>query len=66
MAAGQQALNFSASPGTVVHLAGCPVWGGSDAIMLGEIEIAKRKGYTAIVLNDVGLAKAVTQHWRGK
>lgn len=50
--AGQRALHFESAPEEVTALNGCDIWGGSNTIMLGEIEIAKRTGYTTIVFNS--------------
>lgn len=50
--AGQNALAFDAAPEEVAALNGRDIWGGSDSIMLGETEIAKRVGYTKIVFCD--------------
>lgn len=33
------------------RLVGCDIWGGSESIMLGEVEIAKRIGYSMLKLN---------------
>jgi hypothetical protein len=50
--AGQRTLNFDKSPEEVTALNGLNIWGGSDFIMLGQIEIAKRDSYTHIVFHD--------------
>lgn len=47
---GQTELHWdSDGPHDVTALNGCLIWGGASSIMLGEIEIAKRDGYTKIV-----------------
>jgi hypothetical protein len=46
--AGQSVLRFDESPETVTALAGFDVWGGSDTLMLGDVKIADRVGYTRI------------------
>ena len=47
--AGQRALRFAAAPEEVTALNGCDVWGGSGFLMLGDVQIAEREGYTRIV-----------------
>ncbi len=45
---GQPCLNFKSAPEEITALNGLEIWGGASSIMLGEIEIAKRVGYTEI------------------
>lgn len=45
---GQRVLRFDSCPEDVSALNGRKIWGGSETIMLGEKEIAKRIGYTKI------------------
>lgn len=64
--AGQRSLAFDAAPEEVTALNGLDVWSGSGGLMLGDVEIAKRKGYTGIVFVDreafnVALAKYRTR-----
>lgn len=47
--AGQRSLHFDKAPEEVTALNRTLIWGGADAIMLGDVEIAKRQGYTGIV-----------------
>jgi hypothetical protein len=52
------ALRGPALPGTVLFFDNCPpdvwklegkdIWGGANNIMLGDVEIAEREGYTKI------------------
>jgi hypothetical protein len=51
---GQSRLHFDTAPYEVTALNGLPVWGGSEQLMLGETEIAKRIGYTKISFNERG------------
>ena len=46
--AGQRVLAYVEAPEEVTALNGLDIWGGSDGIMLGEVEIAKRRSYTWI------------------
>jgi len=50
--AGQDRLSFDSCPEEVTALNGREVWGGSESLMLGSVEIAKRVGYTRIVFHD--------------
>jgi hypothetical protein len=50
--AGQKRLSFDAAPEEVTALNGREVWGGSGFLMLGDVEIAKRVGYTRIEFHD--------------
>jgi len=47
---GQSVLTFDADSDfeEVTALNGCHIWGSSSSIMMGEVEIAKRIGYTQI------------------
>ena len=49
---GQPVLSFKTAPHEVTALNGLEIWGGANGIMLGEIEIAKRIGYTRIEFCD--------------
>ena len=49
---GQSRLHFASAPYEVTALNGVPLWGGDSQIMLGDIEIAKREGYTGISFNE--------------
>ena len=67
--AGQSRLRFDAAPQGVRRLQGLDVWGGDSGIMLGEVEIARREGYTRIVFCDqekfnVALAAAAAKRER--
>lgn len=46
--AGQTVLFFDSSPPDVWKLAGQEVWGGANDVMLGDVRIAEREGYTKI------------------
>jgi len=50
--AGQDSLEYTDAPEEVSAINGCEIWGGSDTVMLGEFQIAKRIGYTKIVFCD--------------
>lgn len=50
--AGQKRLRFDDAPEEVTALNGRDIWGGADTIMLGDVEIARRVGYTRIVFHD--------------
>jgi hypothetical protein len=50
--AGQQSLSFNSAPEEVTALNGLDVWGGADTLMLGDVEIARRVGYTGIRFTD--------------
>lgn len=45
---GQSRLHFSTAPYEVTALNGLSIWGGDSSIMLGNKEIAERRGYTQI------------------
>lgn len=45
---GQSRLYFESAPYEVTALNGLSIWGGAGDIMLGDLEIAKREGYTRI------------------
>ena len=49
---GQSRLHFETAPHEVTALNGLSIWGGGSFIMLGDIEIAKRTGYTRISFNE--------------
>jgi hypothetical protein len=46
--AGQTVLFFDRCPPDVWKLEGKDIWGGANNIMLGDVEIAEREGYTKI------------------
>lgn len=50
--AGQRSLHFSSAPQEVTALNGLDIWGGANSIMLGDVEIAERWGYTRIKFHD--------------
>ncbi len=63
--AGQNCLYFETAPHEVTALNGLNIWGGSGEIMLGEREIAKRRGYESIEFVDAEAFKAaVTEYHR--
>ena len=45
---GQSRLHFSTAPHEVTALNGLEIWGGGGQIMLGDKQIATRRGYTQI------------------
>lgn len=49
---GQGSLDYENEPHEVTALNGLCIWGGSESIMLGDVEIARRVGYTRIVFHD--------------
>jgi hypothetical protein len=62
---GQSVLKFDAAPDQVRALKGLEIWGGASTIMLGEIQIARRIGYTSIVLCDgETFERAVAAYYR--
>jgi hypothetical protein len=50
--AGQRRLHFDVAPEEVTALNGLDIWGSANNIMLGDVEIAKRNGYTEIIFVD--------------
>ena len=50
--AGQDRLSFDSCPEEVTALNGREVWGNDARLMLGDVEIAKRVGYTRIEFHD--------------
>jgi hypothetical protein len=49
---GQSSLCFDSAPEEVTALNGLDIWGSSGSVMLGDIEIAKRIGYTGLAFCD--------------
>lgn len=49
---GQPTLRFDTAPHEVTALNGLAIWGGSGFLMLGDIEIAERLGYTRLKFHD--------------
>jgi hypothetical protein len=49
---GQSRLHFDAAPHEVTALNGLSIWCGDRGIMLGNVEIATRQGYTRISFNE--------------
>ncbi len=62
--AGQPRLTFTSAPHEVTALNGLDVWGGSSSLMLGDIEIARREGYTRIVFHDDETFRAALTRYR--
>lgn len=60
--AGQSVLRFQKAPEEVTGLNGRDIWGGSDSIILGEIEIARRVGYTRLEFCDAETLKRALAH----
>jgi hypothetical protein len=61
--AGQSALHYDRAPHEVTALNGLDIWGGSEEIILGDIRIAKRVGYTRIeFVDDETFKRAVTEY----
>ena len=46
--AGQSSLTVESPPSNLGILLGKPVWGGSESLMCGEIEVGRRIGYTGL------------------
>ena len=63
---GQSRLRFASAPYEVTALNGLPVWGGAGQIMLGEIEIARREGYTRIVFHDQDVLRTAVAAYHAK
>lgn len=64
--AGQAAFYFDAAPHEVTALNGLDVWGGANGLMLGDVEIAKREGYTRIVfVAPEAFKRAVRDYHKG-
>jgi hypothetical protein len=64
--AGQNALRFDSAPHEVTALNGLDVWGSANSLMLGDVEIAKRVGYTRIVFTDAGTFKRAVSAYHKK
>jgi|SRR6185369_3188386 len=61
--AGQRSLSFSSAPEEVTALNGLNVWGGGSSLILGDVEIARREGYTSIVfVNRETFNRAVAEY----
>jgi len=60
---GQSRLHFDAAPHEVTALNGLPIWGGDSQIMLGDVEIAKRVGYTHISFNEREVFLGAVKQW---
>jgi hypothetical protein len=62
---GQSRLHFDTAPYEVTALNGLPAWGGDSQILLGEIKIADRIGYTRISFTErERFLEAVAEHHR--
>lgn len=57
--AGQTLLFFDSCPPDVWNLAGRDIWGSDHSIMLGEVKIAEREGYTRIRFVVSSIAEAL-------
>lgn len=55
--AGQQVLTVDYPPPNVGVLLGRHVWGGDSQLMVGEIEVGRRRGYTGVVLDEEALRR---------
>lgn len=62
--AGQRTLRFATAPESVTCLNGCDVWGGSGFLMLGDVEIARRVGYTSIEFHDAETLRRASAAYR--
>jgi hypothetical protein len=62
--AGQRALSFVSAPEEVTALNGADVWGGSGFLMLGDVEIARRTGYTTIQFHGADVFKRAVAAYR--
>lgn len=63
---GQSRLHFSTAPHEVTALNGLEIWGGASQIMLGDRQIATRRGYTQIsfIEREPFLAAVAEYHQR--
>lgn len=54
--AGQSVLFFDSAPADIGLLQGRDIWGGANGIMLGDVKIAEREGYTKVhfIVSSVG------------
>lgn len=64
--AGQKSLSFDSAPEEVTALNGCIIWGGSESIILGDVKIADRVGYTKIKFVDSEIFKQAVSKYNGK
>lgn len=64
--AGQSTLTYENAPHEVTALNGLNVWGGASSLMLGDVEIARRVGYTRIVFSDEQKFKRAISEYRRK
>lgn len=67
---GQNRLRFDSAPEEVTAISGADIWGGAG-IMLGDVEIARREGYTRLKFHDSKtLARAIRENakpsWFGR
>ena len=60
---GQSRLYFNAAPYEVTALNGLQIWGGASSIMLCDMEIAKREGYTRISFTERETFLAAVAEW---
>jgi hypothetical protein len=63
---GQSRLSYDTAPHEVTALNGLPIWGGDSSILLGDIEIAKRLGYTRISFNERDVFLEAIAAWHAK
>lgn len=65
---GQRSLGFETAPEEVTALNGRDIWGGANSIMLGDVEIAERVGYTRVKFHDAETFKRAVADYtaRGK
>lgn len=63
---GQASLGFETAPEEVTALNGLDVWGSANSLMLGDVEIAERLGYTRIKFHDGETFKRAVREYHAK
>ena len=63
---GQRSLRYDTAPEEVTALNGLDIWGGANSIMLGDMKIAERVGYTGIKFCDSKTFKAAVSAYHRK
>ncbi len=54
-------MHFDKAPEEITALNGLDIWGGRYSIMLGDVEIARRKGNAGLVFVDRQTFKAAVK-----
>lgn len=60
---GQSRLYFETAPYEVTALNGLPIWGNDSQIVLGDVAIASREGYTRISFNEREVFLEAVARW---